>query len=403
MPTIMIGEFSEGHLLKTARDTARKKILNSTILDDEAEDRIPKFDEKELNLGRVLGRGGFCVVKEITKINLNDETQSKRASIKKLDDEHHIYNIIQDRKFMSTHCIRSGRDYRYAIKILQDSSRKDPQTFVSGVVDLAIEAKFLSVVRHPNIIKMRGMASMEDAFTNARFFVVLDRLYDILTTRVQKWKKSQITGFKKLLDRKGKRKLAFWVERLTVAYDLACALKYMHDLRIVYRDVKPDNIGFDVRGDVKIFDLGLAKELCCAKDYGDGTYQLTGDTGSPRYMAPEVAQEKPYNERCDCYSFSILLWQILQMDTPFEGYTVSMFNKRVVAGGARPKCPEKWPKFITDLLRKGWGPLAQRPSMTDISIALREEINRVSDNEVNEILDISRKSEMSMHAAKYAV
>jgi serine/threonine protein kinase len=42
-----------------------------------------------------------------------------------------------------------------------------------------------------------------------------------------------------------------------------------------------------VRGDVKIFDLGLAKELNGCKDNGDGTYQLTGDTGSPRYMATE--------------------------------------------------------------------------------------------------------------------
>ena len=58
----------------------------------------------------------------------------------------------------------------------------------------------------------------------------------------------------------------------------------------VFHDIlylQPDNIGFDVRGDVKIFDLGLAKELSCSKDNGDGTYQLTGDTGSPRYMAPE--------------------------------------------------------------------------------------------------------------------
>ena len=112
--------------------------------------------------------------------------------------------------------------------------------------------------------------------------------------------------------------------------------------------------------------------------------------------------EKPYNERCDCYSFSILLWQILAMETPFDGYSVAMFNKKVVAGGARPKCDEKWPKVICDTMRKGWGPLAQRPSMGDIVDVLRSEINRVSDSEVNEILDISRKSEMSMHAAKYA-
>ena len=111
---------------------------------------------------------------------------------------------------------------------------------------------------------------------------------------------------------------------------------------------------------------------------------------------------KPYNERCDCYSFSILLWQILAMDTPFEGYTVTMFNKKVVEGGHRPKCDDKWPAAITETMKQGWGPLVQRPSMGDISDCLREEINRVSDDEVNEILDISRKSEMSLHATKYA-
>lgn len=55
---------------------------------------------------------------------------------------------------------------------------------------------------------------------------------------------------------------------------------------IIYRDLKPDNIGFDVRGDVKLFDFGLSRELPERK-LDDGTYHMTGDTGSPRYMAPE--------------------------------------------------------------------------------------------------------------------
>ncbi|ACI65481.1 predicted protein, partial [Phaeodactylum tricornutum CCAP 1055/1] len=104
------------------------------------------------------------------------------------------------------------------------------------------------------------------------------------------------------------------------AYDLASALKYLHDLNIIYRDLKPDNIGFDVRGDVKIFDFGLAREYDRSiSTSADGTYKMTGDTGSPRYMAPEVALEKPYNNSVDVYSFAILTWQILEMAMPFEG------------------------------------------------------------------------------------
>jgi serine/threonine protein kinase len=57
-------------------------------------------------------------------------------------------------------------------------------------------------------------------------------------------------------------------------------------LSVVYRDLKPDNVGFDVRGDVKIFDFGLSRQLPSEK-LKDGTYNMTGDTGSPRYMAPE--------------------------------------------------------------------------------------------------------------------
>ena len=184
----------------------------------------------------MLGRGGFCVVSEVTKITLaNGEEEAKSSGNKNSpDDEHYIHNIVQDREFMASHCIRGGKDYRYAIKKMQDSSRKDPQTFINAVVDLAVEARFLSVVRHPNIIKMRAMD--KDSPYRSDFFVMLDRLYDIMPQRIQKWKKQEKKGLGKMLfDRKGKKAQAFWVERLTVAYDISCALTYLHGLNIIYR------------------------------------------------------------------------------------------------------------------------------------------------------------------------
>lgn len=117
-------------------------------------------------------------------------------------------------------------------------------------------------------------------------------------------------------------------------------------------------------------------------------------------MAPEVALGKPYNENCDVYSFCILFWQMLQLDTPFEGYSMNMFNTRVVQGGVRPKCDPKWPQRITEMLTRGWGDHHKRQSMSDVSESLREELQAHTDEfeegASGELLDASRKSELSL-------
>lgn len=189
----------------------------------------------ELRIGHVLGRGGFCVVNEVTNITLNKSTKASTNSnyfvggIDEEDDEHGVYNIVQDRDFMEKHCIRKGKDCRYAIKKLQASSYKDASTFVNGINDLVMEFRFLAVIRHPNIIKMRavGLSSPFDT----KFFVIVDRLYDTLGTRINQWKRQKVSGVRKLFDRGHKMELAFLAERLTVAYDICCALKYMHNLK----------------------------------------------------------------------------------------------------------------------------------------------------------------------------
>ena len=188
----------------------------------------------ELKFGKVLGRGGFCVVNEVTSITLleGDESEPKEngrySGVSK--DEHYIHNVVQDRAFMARHSIRKGKDYRYAIKRVQDKSKTDPHHYVNAIVDLATEARFLAVIRHSNIIKMRAM---EDGspYTNG-FFVVLDKLYDIMPTRLNKWKKEEGGALKKMFQSKNTM-VNFWLERLSVAYDLSCALSYLHGMRYV--------------------------------------------------------------------------------------------------------------------------------------------------------------------------
>ena len=119
-------------------------------------------------------------------------------------------------------------------------------------MDMALETRFMSDIQHPNIVRIRAMAQI-DPF-NEKYFILMDRLYDTLERRIQKvWlpKSKRQNGFfgKNVFDRKGEKKDALFEERIVYAFDLAAAVAYLHSRQILYRDLKPDNIGFDIRGE----------------------------------------------------------------------------------------------------------------------------------------------------------
>jgi serine/threonine protein kinase len=196
-----------------------------------------------------------------------------------LDDEEEL-----QRRALAERCIRNG-DARYAIKTLGDHTRSDAINYMKGVMDLAIEAKFLAVVRHSNIIRMRAVADCSPY--DDGYFLVLDRLYGTLDDRLSQWEKEEAKakGLVSKMSGKSKKKIKESItKRMVAAYDISRAMMHFHKNNIIYRDLKPENIGFDIRNDVKIFDLGLAKEIHEEERLPDGTYNLTGLTGSLRYM-----------------------------------------------------------------------------------------------------------------------
>ena len=80
-------------------------------------------------------------------------------------------------------------------------------------------------------------------------------------------------------------------------------------------------------GRLVIFDFGLA--TLWARDAldtdGDAPRNLTGETGSLRYMAPEVASSQPYNHKAEVFSFATVLWEMASHRKPFDQYTAETF------------------------------------------------------------------------------
>ena len=130
--------------------------------------------------------------------------------------------------------------------------------------------------------------------------------------------------------------------------------------------------------DIKIFDFGLAKELNSYKQNCDGTFTLTGATGSPRYMAPEVALSRPYNLSADIYSFGTMLWEIMSLSKPYIGFNKYMFTEIVVHGGGRPSMSNSWPLPLRNLISRCWSKdMKERPSANECYLTLRGIITKM--------------------------
>jgi hypothetical protein len=94
----------------------------------------------------------------------------------------------------------------------------------------------------------------------------------------------------------------------------------------------------------------------------------------------EVVQRKPYNEKADVYSFSILLWQMAKDKVPFKGFSKEEFIETVVLKNERPKLDKSWPAGFNNLLKQCWDPEpTNRPSFTIIIM----EINKLLANEAS--------------------
>ncbi|KAL6532354.1 hypothetical protein OROGR_014324 [Orobanche gracilis] len=168
---------------------------------------------------------------------------------------------------------------------------------------------------------------------------------------------------KNFLFKNRKKKLAFKIV-IQLALDLSRGLSYLHSKKIVHRDVKAENMLLDSNRTLKIADFGVARvEAQNPRD-------MTGETGTLGYMAPEVLDGKPYNRKCDVYSFGICLWEIYCCDLPYTDLSfaeVSSAVVRQVTINLRPEIPRCCPSSLANVMKKCWDSNPEkRPDMGDV-------------------------------------
>ena len=119
-------------------------------------------------------------------------------------------------------------------------------------------------------------------------------------------------------------------ETAVVMHQLLEAVEYLHVNNIAHRDIKPENIMFQDKDgwDLSLIDFGMASEFDPQNDVGS----LTGQAGSPSYVAPEVIDPGTYNNKADLWSCGVIMYILLSGTSPFTGKTADATMELIKTG-----------------------------------------------------------------------
>ena len=162
------------------------------------------------------------------------------------------------------------------------------------------------------------------------------------------------------------------------ALDVARGMAYVHGLLLIHRDLKSDNLLIFGDKSIKIADFGVARIEV-------QTEGMTPETGTYRWMAPEMIQHRPYTQKVDVYSFGIVLWELITGMLPFQNMTAVQAAFAVVNRNVRPIIPNDCLAVLRDIMTRCWDPNPDvRPPFAEIVGML--------ENAENEIMTTVRKA-----------
>src|SRR5438552_5692108 len=166
------------------------------------------------------------------------------------------------------------------------------------------EAKMVAGLSHPNIVQIFDLGKIEKSY-----YIAMEYVHG--------------RDLRSILKRAAERGISIPQDlAVLIASKLSSALDYAHrkkddqgqKMRIVHRDISPQNILISFEGDVKLTDFGIAKAATKATAHESGALR-----GKLLYMSPEQAWGKPMDRRSDIFSLGLVLYEMLTGQRPFLG------------------------------------------------------------------------------------
>ncbi|GMI84991.1 ENHANCED DISEASE RESISTANCE 1 [Hibiscus trionum] len=217
----------------------------------------------------------------------------------------------------------------------------------AALAEFKREVRIMRRLRHPNVVLFMGAVTRPPNLSIITEFLPRGSLFKILHRP-----HSQI-------DEK---------RRIKMALDVARGMNCLHTSTptIVHRDLKSPNLLVDKNWSVKVCDFGLSR-------LKHNTFLSSKSTaGTPEWMAPEVLRNEPSNEKCDVYSFGVILWELATQRLPWSGMNPMQVVGAVGFQNRRLEIPKELDPLVARIIWECWQTDPNlRPSFAELMVALK--------------------------------
>ncbi|GMJ05640.1 serine/threonine/tyrosine kinase 46 [Hibiscus trionum] len=323
--------YEETEQLKDALEKEVLKIEKQSLLKQHSSDPSKDYERTKTN-----GDQNFVAIP-------NDGTDVWEIDSRHLKLENKVASGSYGDLYKGTYCSQE-----VAVKILKPERIDDIQK------DFAQEVFIMRKVRHKNVVQFIGACTKPPNLCIVTEFMSGGSVYDYLHKQRGVFKLPTL---------------------LKVAIDVSKGMNYLHQNNIIHRDLKAANLLMDENEVVKVADFGVARVK-------SQSGVMTAETGTYRWMAPEVIEHKPYDHKADVFSFGIMLWELLTGKLPYEYLTPLQAAVGVVQKSLRPTIPKHSNPKLSQLLERCWQQdPTLRPDFSEIIEILQQIAKEVGSDE----------------------